>query len=120
MSSRGGCRPGAGRRKKPPVLVKKKTAESILSEVDEAALWHELLRSEDQRIVLASLKYLTDRRDGLPPQSIAVKDTTEPARKTLPREYLSAVKLALGFTGELKPLVTIQEETGPRLRALPD
>ena len=72
---RGGKREGAGR--KPTVksttnTLRKKTAEEILSKVDEETLWAGLLNSEDQKIRLESLKYLTDRRDGKPAQSTAL------------------------------------------------
>jgi hypothetical protein len=40
------------------------TAAEILGVQDECALWDRLLHSDDDRLVLAALKYLTDRRDG--------------------------------------------------------
>ncbi len=63
---------GSGRK---PVRVKRSvarrgktltraTAAEILGVQDECALWDRLLHSDDDRLVLAALKYLTDRRDG--------------------------------------------------------
>lgn len=67
---RGGVRPGAGRKPKPLVPLRKAMAEEILSSVDEVGLWAQLLNSDDPRIRLDCLKYLTDRRDGKAPQTV--------------------------------------------------
>ena len=67
----GGARPGAGRKPKPLHVVRKHTAEQILSNVDEIALWGELLLDKDPRIRFDALRYLTDRRDGKAPQAVA-------------------------------------------------
>lgn len=48
----------------------KKTAEEILAQVDETSVWNQLIQSEDERIKLDALKYLTDRRDGKAPQAL--------------------------------------------------
>jgi hypothetical protein len=68
MAGNGGKRPGAGRKpKKISTIVKKlpkDTAAMILSEINENRAWLDLLQSDDLRIRLESLKYLTDRRDG--------------------------------------------------------
>lgn len=72
MNKRGGSRPGAGRKPKAKVLVRKILAEDILASVDEKSLWKSLLRDEDSRIKLDALRYLTDRRDGKAAQSVAV------------------------------------------------
>ncbi len=66
----GGARQGAGRPLKPTIFVRKAQAEEILGSVDEIDLWKGLLRSENLRIRLESLKYLTDRRDGKAPQAV--------------------------------------------------
>ena len=68
----GGARPGAGRPRKPLKILRKVLAEEILSEADEKALWRSLLEDEDPRTRLEALRYLTDRRDGRPSQSIKV------------------------------------------------
>ncbi len=44
--------------------LRRATAAEILGVQDECALWDRLLHSDDDRLVLAALKYLTDRRDG--------------------------------------------------------
>ena len=64
----GGARLNAGRRPKSLVVVRKVLAEQILGNVDELSLWRGLLSSEDEKIKLEALKYLTDRRDGKAPR----------------------------------------------------
>ena len=66
----GGARAGAGRKSKPLTAVRKVMAEEILGAVDEVELWKQLVASDDLRIRLDSLKYLTDRRDGKAPQAV--------------------------------------------------
>jgi hypothetical protein len=44
--------------------------EAILATVNEERIWQRLLRSRNDRIVLDTLKYLTDRRDGKPVQAV--------------------------------------------------
>ncbi len=65
----GGARPGAGR---PTVRPKRAEAAAILGSVDEAACWRRLLHSDDDRIALDALKYLTDRRDGKAAQAVSL------------------------------------------------
>lgn len=99
---RGGKRAGAGR--KPTKLsvtgnrLKKATAEEILASVDEMEMWQSLLNATqiqsirvigdgesdremetvpDWKIRLESLKYLTDRRDGKPAQSVYVNGESD-------------------------------------------
>ena len=67
----GGARPGAGRKSKPMITIRKVMAEEILSAVDEVELWRQLVASEDLRIRLDSLKYLTDRRGGKASQYVS-------------------------------------------------
>ncbi|MBZ5562611.1 MAG: hypothetical protein LAP13_09325 [Acidobacteriia bacterium] len=45
-------------------------AEGILAAVKEGDIWQRLLRSRNDRIVLDTMKYLTDRRDGKAVQAI--------------------------------------------------
>ena len=60
---RGGARPGAGRKPKPLITIRKIMAEEILGAVDEVELWKQLVASDDLRIRLDSLKYrLADMR----------------------------------------------------------
>jgi|SRR5882724_2238162 len=61
----GGKRVGAGR--KPGTTkkaVRRYSAEDILGAVDEIKEWTPLLQSENEKIKLTALIYLTDRRDG--------------------------------------------------------
>ena len=57
-------------------MLRKARAGEILGAVNETGLWIELLRSDDHRIRLDALKYLTDRRDCKAPQ--AVNQESEP------------------------------------------
>lgn len=99
----GGKRKGAGR---PQVKLsrtlkplKKATAEEILAEHDEIGMWRDLLTASeitsvtviggaeglkyhevnvpDYKIRIDALKYLTNRRDGMPAQSVKVEDNTK-------------------------------------------
>ncbi len=74
MAGTGGKRPGAGRKPtRISTIIKKlpkNTAAMILSEINEGGKWTKLLESSDENVVLKSLIYLTDRRDGKPKQSI--------------------------------------------------
>jgi hypothetical protein len=74
MAGRGGKRPGAGR--KPSTLsgiakrLPAETAELLLSEIKAHSKWLALANSDDERIVLEAMKYLTDRAYGKARQSI--------------------------------------------------
>jgi hypothetical protein len=71
---RGGKRIGSGR--KPSTLngivkkLPKETAALLLVEIKANQKWKNLAESEDERIQLDTLKYLTDRAYGKPPQSL--------------------------------------------------
>lgn len=71
---RGGKRPGAGRKPSTVKGVVKRlpveTAELILAEIKANQKWVELSKSKDERVVLETLKYLTDRARGRPKQAI--------------------------------------------------
>lgn len=67
-------------------------AEEILGSVDEMALWGALLSSRDERIRLDSLKFLTDRRDGKAPQSVAVAVNTDVDTDALIAKILGTTK----------------------------
>lgn len=66
----GGKRSGAGRKPGARAVVTRSKAEAVLATVNEEKIWQRLLRSRNHRIVLDSLKYLTDRRDGKAVQSM--------------------------------------------------
>lgn len=71
---KGGKRPGAGRKPhKIKGLLKElppDTAALILADMDAAKKWRRLADSKDERIVLDTLKYLTDRAYGKPKQAM--------------------------------------------------
>jgi hypothetical protein len=66
----GGKRAGAGRKRK----RRRYTAEDILSAINEIAEWKPLLQSDNEKIKLTALIYLTDRRDGKARQPITGSD----------------------------------------------
>ncbi len=79
----GGKRPGAGRKRGRGRVnnyvrqlldspLPKMRSHNVLDLVNEAELWARLLTSEDERVAMSSLMYLTDRRDGKPTQNIQV------------------------------------------------
>ena len=74
MAGKGGKRPGAGR--KPSTLkgiakkLPRESAELLLSEINANAKWIALANSDDERIQLEVLKYLSDRAYGKPRQAI--------------------------------------------------
>jgi hypothetical protein len=79
MTIRGGARPGAGRKPKQTVILRRTMAAEILSAVDEVQVWRELIERADYRTRLDAMKYLTDRRDGKAPQAvISVEAQTVP------------------------------------------
>lgn len=82
----GGARPGAGRKPKPKRAVKKVLAEAILSSVNELEMWTDLLTATvttenatfpDYNIRFKALQYLTNRRDGMPAQSVILTEESE-------------------------------------------
>jgi hypothetical protein len=68
--AQGGRRVGAGRPIGAIAKVKKTIATKVLKKAEEQKIWAELLASDDHRIVLDAMKYLTDRRDGKASQPI--------------------------------------------------
>ncbi len=76
---RGGARPGAGRKPKATVILRRTMAAQILCAVDEIEVWKLLIEQADYRTRLDAMKYLTDRRDGKAPQAvISVEARTVP------------------------------------------
>ena len=79
MEARGGKRDGAGRKPRTINTVVKKlpkdTASLILAEIKANQKWVRLANSEDERVQLDVLKYLTDRAFGKAPQEL--KNTGE-------------------------------------------
>ena len=73
-SAKGGKRPGAGRKpstiKGVARILPKDTSALILAEIKANQRWIDLANSEDERIQLDTLKYLTDRAFGKPKQAI--------------------------------------------------
>jgi hypothetical protein len=74
MAGKGGKRPGAGRKPSTIKGIAKKlprlSAELLLAEINANRKWVSLANSDDERIVLETLKYLTDRAFGKARQTI--------------------------------------------------
>src|SRR5580693_10456588 len=74
----GGRRTGAGRRLRNVEKwiaargLKPATAAEILDRADERRIWYRLLHSDDDNVVLRTITYLTDRRDGRAAQQINI------------------------------------------------
>ena len=74
----GGRRTGAGRRPRDVEKwiaargLKPATAAEILERADERRIWYRLLHSDDENVVLRTITYLTDRRDGRAAQQINI------------------------------------------------
>jgi hypothetical protein len=75
---KGGKRNGAGRKPKPriPIVATKSIASRVLAAKPandwpgEEERWMELLNARDDRLRFDVLRYLTDRRDGKPAESV--------------------------------------------------
>ena len=52
--------------------IRRATAEEILGKQDEMAIWGQLLTDDDPKVRLDAIKYLTNRRDGMPLQAIGL------------------------------------------------
>jgi hypothetical protein len=81
MADKGGKRAGAGRK---PSTIKgiarklpRESAELILAEIKANHKWVELAQSDDERIVLDTLKYLTDRAHGKASQAVEMKHSSD-------------------------------------------
>ena len=76
MAGKGGKTPGAGRKPSTIKGIAKKlpreTAELLLAEINAHSKWVKLSTSDDERIVLETLKYLTDRAHGKATQAVEV------------------------------------------------
>jgi len=79
MAGKGGKRPGAGRKPSTIKGIVKKlprfSAELLLAEINANSKWLILATSDDERIVLETLKYLTDRAYGKARQSVETSGT---------------------------------------------
>lgn len=58
----------------------KSSAADILSNIDETSVWTSLVNSDNEKIKLEAIKYLTDRRDGKASQAILMSGN--PAENT--------------------------------------
>ena len=88
--------------KRQRMVVTKTTAAIILEGIDEERLWHSFLKSENEGVALEAAKYLTDRRDGKPRQTM---DVDNPHLRSL-AERLAAARdgRTMGDTTSAKQL----------------
>jgi len=73
MAGRGGIRKGAGRKSKASRLMEAGFVVSWFTPEFQEIKWKSFIESNDPRIALDALKYLTDRLYGKAPQSLALK-----------------------------------------------
>jgi hypothetical protein len=70
MGQNGGRRPGAGRKSKATKLLEAGFAAPFFDEKEQQRHWKSLLASEDEKVRMDAVKYLTDRLYGKAPQSL--------------------------------------------------
>jgi hypothetical protein len=119
MASKGGKRPGAGR--KPSTLkgiakkLPRESAELLLSEINANAKWVALANSDDERIQLEVLKYLSDRAYGKPRQDNTVAVAPIHGARTLSDFYADNVR---EMTDEQFNAIIMANTTEDKLAAL--
>ncbi len=70
MGKNGGVRPGAGRKSNAAKLLAAKWQVKCFDQKRQETLWNQLLNSEDERIVLDTVKELTNRIYGKPKEQV--------------------------------------------------
>jgi hypothetical protein len=116
----GGKRVGAGRRPRDVEKwiaargLKPATAAEILERADERRIWYRLLHSDDENIVLRTITYLTDRRDGRSAQQINITSLglqLSPEDISRARDVARELMGAQGRGLVQPPLLTAQNST---------
>ena len=106
---RGGRRPGSGRKvKRIKSLVKrcdKVTAAMILAAVDEQSKWLKFIDSDDERIALDAMKFLTQMRDGRPKQAVDMNDARQRLESLTTRSDEELIARSRTLTDALKKKV---------------
>ena len=72
MAGRGGFRNGAGRKSKASKLIEAGFVASWFTSEFQEIKWKSLVNSEDERVSLDAIKYLTDRLYGKASQGLAI------------------------------------------------
>src|SRR5271170_3674906 len=72
MAGRGGVRRGAGRKSKASRLIEAGFVASWFTSEFQEIKWKSLVNSDDERVSLDAIKYLTDRIFGKASQALAV------------------------------------------------
>lgn len=70
MATRGGSRPGSGRKAKEINEIRRSFAAEILTPTIEKNRFRKMLDSSDERVALDALKYLADQKYGKAPQAM--------------------------------------------------
>lgn len=83
MAGRGGIRKGAGRKSKASKLIEVGFVASWFTAEFQEIKWKSFIESDDERIALDAIKYLTDRLYGKAPQSLDLNHAGEVGIKTI-------------------------------------
>lgn len=81
MAAKGGFRPGAGRKSNAAKRLEQESWSKILPAKTEESTWKRLLESKDERILLDSMKYLSDRIYG---KAVERKEVSGPDGAAIP------------------------------------
>lgn len=111
----GGSRPGAGRRPRDAAKwirargLTPATASELLERADERRIWYRLLNSEDERVVLDAMKFLTSMRDGRPAQRFNITSTSVSLNA---RDIEAARAIVAEIRGELDQPIASKPSAG--------
>jgi hypothetical protein len=61
-------------------LVAADVAARALAVIDQIQVWRDLVGSQDERIKLEAIRYLTDRMYGRPAQALSLQTSSDPFR----------------------------------------
>jgi hypothetical protein len=73
MAGKGGAMPGAGRKSNASKLLAAGFIAPYFGAIEQERHWKSLLASDDEKIRMDAVKYLTDRLYGKAPQSMELK-----------------------------------------------
>lgn len=83
MAGKGGRTPGSGRKSNAQKLLEAGFVAPFFGEQEQARVWKSMLASEDEKIVLDTAKYLTDRIYGKAPQSVDANVEVEVIKRVI-------------------------------------
>ena len=114
--TRGGKRFNAGQKPRWAKHLTKNCAANVLKQADSKELWLQLLKSEDDRIRLQTLCYLTDRLEGKP--FVAENPNASKASSAADPKLLVAIQNLIVAAKPTKPKRT--KVIQATVKALPD